>query len=158
MKIEFTAYGEAKPAGSKTGFVVKTKSGKSRAVVVDACKTTKPWQAVVSSSALEAIKDCGETPRLSLFDSETSLVVDMRFFIPRPAGHYFKTGKFAGQKKSQAREYPCVRPDVLKLARAVEDAMTGIVYRDDSQIVQEHISKHYGEPARVEVTISTLEN
>jgi hypothetical protein len=157
-KIEFTAYGEAKPAGSKTGFVVKTKSGKSRAVVVDACKTTKPWQAVVSVAAREAIAECvvaGGSVCSStneMFDS--ALWAAMRFYFPRPKSHF----NSKGQLKLKAPAFVTKKPDALKLARAVEDAMTGIVYRDDSQIVSENISKHYGEPARCEITIQTLEN
>ena len=153
MKIEFIAYGEAKPAGSKTGFVVKTKSGKSRAVVVDACKTTKPWQAVVSAAALDA--DCGKALdawERPLFD--VALTASFRFYFPRPKSHYNSKGEL----KPNAPAFITKKPDALKLARAVEDAMTGIVYRDDSQIVSENISKHYGEPARCEITIQTLEN
>ena len=152
-KIEFTAYGEAKPAGSKTGFVVKTKSGKSRAVVVDACKTTKPWQAVVSSAAWSAVSYVGDGVQgMSMFDS--ALWAAMRFYFPRPKSHF----NSKGQLKPTAPAFITKKPDALKLARAVEDAMTGIVYRDDSQIVSENISKHYGEPARCEITIQTLEN
>ena len=47
---------------------------------------------------------------------------------------------------------------MLKLARAVEDALTGIVWRDDAQIVDEQLSKVYGEPARVEVDVAELEH
>ena len=42
---------------------------------------------------------------------------------------------------------------MLKLARAVEDAMSGVVYRDDAQVVTEVLRKRYGEPARAEVAI-----
>ena len=70
-----------------------------------------------------------------------ALSVSFTFFMPRPKGH-FGTGKNAA---------------ALKLARAAEDAMTGIVYRDDAQIVLEHIAKAYGSPARVEIKVNTLE-
>jgi hypothetical protein len=46
-----------------------------------------------------------------------------------------------------------MRPDVLKLARAIEDAITGVIWVDDSQIIDEHLYKRWGDPARVEVTI-----
>lgn len=48
---------------------------------------------------------------------------------------------------------PATRPDVLKLARCAEDSLTGIVWRDDAQIVEEHLFKYWGEPARVEIEI-----
>ena len=152
MKIEFTVLGIAKPAGSKTGFVMTNKqTGKQRAVVVDACKTTKPWQAVVSAAAMEA--NCGKALdawERPLFDG--ALLATFRFYVPRPKSHFNSKGEL----KANAPAFITKKPDVLKLARAVEDALTGIVYRDDSQIVQEHLFKSYGEPARCEVKIETL--
>jgi Holliday junction resolvase RusA-like endonuclease len=147
MKIEFTAYGEAKPAGSKTGFVVKDKkTGKHRAIVVDASKGNKPWQAIVSSAALESYH--GALLRCALS-------VTFRFYFPRPKCHY-GTGRNASKLKPDAPAFLTKAPDVLKLSRGVEDALSGIVYVDDSQIVMESISKHYGEPARVEVVVQPL--
>jgi crossover junction endodeoxyribonuclease RusA len=157
MRIEFTAYGEAKPAGSKTGFVVKDKrTGKQRAVVVDACKTTKPWQACVHVAAREAIVDCvvagGGVCKDANAIFDKPIIATFRFYFPRPKSHFNSKGEL----KANAPAFITKKPDVLKLARAVEDAMTGIVYRDDSQIVQEHLFKSFGEPARCEVKIETL--
>jgi Holliday junction resolvase RusA-like endonuclease len=48
---------------------------------------------------------------------------------------------------------------VLKLARAVEDALTGVLWRDDAQIAIEQLSKHYAErdePERVRVRVEAL--
>lgn len=147
MKIEFTAFGVAKPAGSKTGFVVKDKrTGKHRAIVVDACKSGKPWNAIVSASAAEAYR--GELLR-------GAVAATFRFYFPRPKCH-FGTGKNATTLKPDAPAFVTKAPDVLKLARNAEDAITGIVYADDAQIVQEFLSKHWGEPARCEVKIETL--
>ena len=44
-----------------------------------------------------------------------------------------------------------VKPDLSKLIRSTEDAMTGIVYADDAQIVEMTVKKHYGTPERVEI-------
>jgi len=45
---------------------------------------------------------------------------------------------------------------VLKLARGVEDALSGILYMDDAQIVSERLTKLYGSPARVEITVTVM--
>ena len=37
-------------------------------------------------------------------------------------------------------------PDLSKLVRAIEDALTGIVWHDDSQVVETHSRKRYAEP------------
>jgi Holliday junction resolvase RusA-like endonuclease len=58
--------------------------------------------------------------------------------------------------RASAPRYPTGRPDVLKLARACEDALTGVIWRDDAQIVVERLYKDWGEPARVLVEIEQL--
>lgn len=41
------------------------------------------------------------------------------------------------------RALPTVKPDVDKLARAVLDALTGVAYGDDGQVVELHVRKSY---------------
>jgi Holliday junction resolvase RusA-like endonuclease len=48
------------------------------------------------------------------------------------------------------------RPDLDNLAKAVKDALKGVIYADDSQIVEAHLFKRYGEP-QVKVQIKSLE-
>lgn len=51
--------------------------------------------------------------------------------------------------------YHTKRPDIDNLAKAVKDALKGIIYADDSQIVEAHLYKRYGEPM-VRINIKTL--
>lgn len=56
---------------------------------------------------------------------------------------------------------PIVRPDWDKLARAVCDALTGVVYVDDSQVVEASVVKRYAvgpELPGVEVGVWLLED
>lgn len=39
--------------------------------------------------------------------------------------------------------WPCVRPDIDKLARAVLDALTGVLWTDDGQVCALEVEKHY---------------
>jgi Holliday junction resolvase RusA-like endonuclease len=132
--ITFFVAGIPKPAGSKTAFAIK-KGGvyTGRTVVMDACKKTKSWQATVKA---EAKKHAPETPFVG------PIKVEFTFFMPRPKSH-FGTGKNSKLLKPLAPSYPTGKPDVLKLARAVEDSMTGTIYADDSQIVVEELLKCY---------------
>lgn len=84
------------------------------------------------------------------------LAVEFRFVRARPQGH-FGTGRNAGTLKPNAPRYPIVRPDALKLARVAEDALTGVLYADDAQIVEERLLKVYGDPARLEVEIFLID-
>lgn len=141
--IEFTVYGKPAPAGSKRGFPIKGKGDKVRVIVTDANPRTKPWQALVKDAAWEAY----DGPVL-----QGPLDVTMTFWQPRPKWHY-GTGRNAGVVKATAPAAPTGKPDVLKLARGVEDGLTGVLYRDDSQIVTEHLYKCYGERPGVHVRI-----
>jgi Holliday junction resolvase RusA-like endonuclease len=76
----------------------------------------------------------------------------MDFIMPRPKGHY-RSGKHAGEVKDGAPPYPAVKPDAGKLARGTEDALTGIVWRDDSQIVTEVLTKRYGPQAGCRIRV-----
>lgn len=136
--ISFTVYGTAEPAGSKRAFVVK-----GRAVVTDANARSKPWKQEVASKGAEAMN--GDP----LLDGPLEVVFTI--FVPRPAGHFGKKGLLPS-----ARQQPTVKPDLLKLARGIEDALTGVVWRDDSQIVAEHLFKSYGERAGVVIQIRDL--
>jgi Holliday junction resolvase RusA-like endonuclease len=70
------------------------------------------------------------------------LVAGFTFFLKRPLGHY-GTGRNARVLKHSAPAAPAVVPDVGKLARAVEDALSGITYTDDSRIVTHYSTKRY---------------
>lgn len=145
-ELTFTVYGAAQPAGSKRAF---RHAHTGAVLVADANKKSKPWKREVADAAATAMLSHAITENGTLVDGPLS--VRMIFYVPRPQGHYGAKGL-----RPSAPPYPTKRPDVLKLARGVEDAMTGIVYRDDAQIVREQLVKDYGEPARVEVTVESL--
>jgi len=55
-----------------------------------------------------------------------------------------------GENKKE--KFHTKRPDLDNLAKSVKDALKGIIYHDDSQIVEAHLFKKYGEYLiRVEV-------
>lgn len=142
--IAFVVYGQPAPAGSKTA-----RHSGGRSWVHDSSKRSKPWQTAVASAAANAMTNA----RAELLDGPVA--VAFTFLIPRPKGQY-GTGRNAGVVKPSAPAHPTTRPDVLKLARAVEDACTGIVWRDDAQIVREVLCKRWGTPVRVEVEVTPL--
>jgi len=103
-------------------------------VVTDDNPRTKPWRAVVAVVA-------GQHRPAKLLDGPLSLTA--RFFLPRP------------KSLPKRIEHPAKKPDLSKLVRAIEDALTGIIWRDDAQVVHENASKHYGEP-RCEILVMVL--
>ena len=137
--VSFTVHGVAAPAGSKTAG--RTRDGRN--FVRDSSRRSAPWKRQVAQAAGEAMDGA---PLL-----EGALRLGVVFTVPRPQGHYGAKGL-----RPSAPKYPTVRPDVTKLLRAVEDAMTGVVWRDDAQVVWQAAWKEYGEPAHCIVTVTQL--
>lgn len=138
--LRFEVFGKPAPAGSKRGFPIRRKNGQIGVAMSDDSKRSKPWQAAISAAGAEAMNG---QPIL-----EGALHVEFVFLLARPKGHIGKRGL-----RPSAPMYPTTRPDCLKLSRAAEDALTGIVWRDDAQIVEERIVKQYGEPEGVAITV-----
>lgn len=133
--LSFFVPGIPAPGGSKRGFVnVYT----GRVNIVDDCKRNRDWKAVVATKADEVMRAAG------LEILTFPLVVKMDFYMPRPKGHY-RTGQHSALiRPSFIDAVPDKKPDVLKLARSTEDALKGIVWRDDCQTIDLHITKDYG--------------
>jgi Holliday junction resolvase RusA-like endonuclease len=144
--ILITVVGKAQPAGSKRAVPAGGKPG-ARPFVVDANPKAKAWKDQVGLQA--AMQYVG--PLL-----EGALAVEMIFYEPRPKAH-FGTGRNSGIVKDSAPAYPAKKPDLLKLARAVEDGLTGVVWRDDSQTVDLGLGKRYGNTACVQIKIVPVE-
>jgi len=61
--------------------------------------------------------------------------------------------QFVKPQRAQKREHHTVKPDVDKTLRALLDALTGIAWEDDSQVVLVLASKAYGPEASTEITV-----
>ena len=71
-----------------------------------------------------------------------ALAAIYQFYLPRPNSH-FRTGKNAKRIKDNAPLYHVVKPDATKLIRAAEDALTGVVWRNNAQVVVQLAGKCY---------------
>jgi Holliday junction resolvase RusA-like endonuclease len=132
MIVTFTVFGEpvpkARPRFTRQGRAyTPTKTRDYEKVVADAAR-----QAMGSSEALE-------TP--------VSLFIHVTFAVP--------------QSYSKKRREACLngferhtkKPDCTNLAKGIEDAMNGIVYRDDSQITSLHVTKVWGTESLVQIMV-----
>lgn len=150
--IRFFAPGDPQTAGSKKCFVMKIKDrpGTSpkdyRGIITDDNPKGEAWKKIVATSA-----------RMVHTGAPLSgpLHMDVTFTLERPQGH-FGTGKNAGTIKDSAPEHHITRPDTTKLLRCLEDALTGIAYLDDGQIVLQIIRKEYGPKPGALVEIAPL--
>lgn len=85
-------------------------------------KVTRVYEQAIKNFLLQI-----DRPYSSVIDKP--LRICLHFFIRKP--------------KSVKREYPSIRPDVDNYAKAVLDAMNGIVFKDDGQIISLTVSKAY---------------
>lgn len=135
MILRFTVNGAPKPKGSMRAFVPK---GWTRPVLTSTNAAVKTWEQTIRSVAQD---------HAAAFTTDP-VRVRLRFALPRP--------------KSLSRRASCrphtKRPDVDKLARAALDALTGVIYKDDSQVYALHAAKYYAredQPPHVTISIST---
>ena len=138
--ISFVVYGLPAPQGSKRHV--------GNGVMVESSKAVKPWRQDVKHAALAAI------PRD--WNMVGPMAVNVVFRFKRPQGHIGKRGL----KPSAPEHCTSARAgDVEKLVRATHDALTGIAFDDDRQVVSLVASKRYtidNEPQGALITISAL--
>ena len=132
--ITFRVDGLPGTKGSVRAFAFRGAHGKLRATVVNDSKKAAPWAALVSHAAARAME--GRDPWAG------PLSVAITFYLPRPKSHFKRNGEL----KPTAPRFVATKPDGDKLLRCSWDALTGIVFRDDSQIVEWSGSKVYGKP------------
>ncbi|WP_313429611.1 RusA family crossover junction endodeoxyribonuclease [Siminovitchia terrae] len=74
---------------------------------------------------------------------------------------YRETLKSFSKRKRELAESgllrPVTKPDLDNHAKSVLDACNGIIYKDDSQIVDLSVSKFYSENPRVEIRVEEME-
>ena len=63
-----------------------------------------------------------------------------------------KHSKISGEIK------PIKKPDCDNIAKAILDALNGVAYDDDKQVVRLHVEKEYGTTGSVEVVIGEIDD
>jgi len=115
--LSITVHGCPAPQGSKRHV--------GRGVMVESSKAVQPWREAVKYAALAAI---AKTPAWQPLDEPISLFVT--FYLKRP--------------KKPKMSAPASAPDLSKLIRSTEDALTDAgVWRDDARVVQVLATKRW---------------
>lgn len=79
--------------------------------------------------------------------SEIILDISAYYQIPTSASKTKKTQMLCGEIK------PLTKPDLSNVIKSVEDALNGVAYFDDNQIIKIAADKRYDDNPRVEVKI-----
>jgi Holliday junction resolvase RusA-like endonuclease len=136
--IQFRVDGLPQTKGSTKGFAIpnKARPGKHRVVITNDNTKNKGWAALVSAEAQK------HRPK-ALITGPVDLT--LIFYLPIPKS----------LPKSK-RTWHIKKPDLSKLTRSVEDALTGIVWRDDSQIMDSCQRKVYSDTPGVNIIVQAI--
>ena len=139
-KIEFIVAGE--PKGKARPRFARVYDG----VSVRTPKGTKEYEQNIKATYLE---QCGNVKFPE--DSQLELSVAAYFKIPK-----------SGSKKKKAEMRiggirPTKKPDGDNILKAVADALNGVCYKDDKNIVKMSIEKFYSDVPRIEVVIQEVQ-
>lgn len=114
--------------------------GKHASVYEDA--KSKDWKKTIAVHAqyqLDRLSFDVKGPRVLI---DTAIKLEVEFRLLRP--------KSVSVKK---RPEPITRPDLDNLVKAVKDALTGVLWRDDSQVIELEAKKVYDNPPGVDITV-----
>lgn len=82
-----------------------------------------------------------------LIDSAIELHIDVFHKLQQSGSKQLKADKLAHRVR------PTVKPDLDNLAKGIKDALTGMIWRDDAQVVSLTVRKFYAVDPRAEITI-----
>jgi crossover junction endodeoxyribonuclease RusA len=117
-EYRFEAVGDPVSQGSMRAFMV---AGRPIVTHTKGVKLNE-WRDIIGWAARDAVKEVHAGP----------ITVGAVFWFLRPAS-----------VSAKKRPYMTVKPDIDKVTRALLDALTGIVFRDDSQVVKLDVQKRY---------------
>ena len=108
---------------------------------------SRNYKAYVKLLATQAMKDTGFT----MLEGPCCLDILAFFEVPKSKSKKFRQAALEG------RERPTKKPDIDNIVKALQDALNGLAYKDDSSIVYLSVAKLYSEIPRVEVILREVE-
>ena len=108
---------------------------------------SRNYKAYVKMLAVQAMKDNG----FNMIDGPCCLDIMAFFEVPKSKSKKFKERALLGLER------PTKKPDIDNIVKALQDALNGLAYKDDSSIVYLSVAKCYSEIPRVEVILREIE-
>ncbi len=130
--VTIRVVGVPAPGGSKNAIPFRRANGLLGANLVESSKRAAPWRRMVTIAALEAMAG-----KFMFFGP---VEMEIEFIMPRPNAHLNSRGLLHPWAKEA---HHMKAPDATKLTRSTEDALKSVVWKDDSQVVKQTISKRF---------------
>ena len=137
MSFMVTFKVDANPVGKQRARYVK----RGNFVSTYTPEKTRTYETLIRDAAIEAM---GTSEPL-----ETPVTLYLYIRVPIPKSYSKKKLKACLNGMDQ----PIKKPDASNILKSVEDGMNGIVYTDDSQIINLHVTKVYSTLAGVDVCV-----
>lgn len=132
--ISFRVYGIPQTKGSTKAFF---RQGMRHPVITNDNPRNKGWAQTVAGAA--------QQHRIDGCPFKGPIVLEMVFLMPIPKS-----------LPKRAPAFMLKKPDVDKMTRSVKDALSGVLYIDDKQVVHTDVKKMYCEAPGVMVRLSHL--
>jgi Holliday junction resolvase RusA-like endonuclease len=135
FQVEGDPKGKGRPRFSRVGNFTK--------VYTD--KQTLSYEAMITAFAKQAmgVTDLLETP--------VSVFLYVRLPVPQSYSKKRREACLSGAEK------PCKKPDIDNIAKTYLDAMNGVIFVDDTQVIGLHVTKVYATEAGVDVMVMEAE-
>lgn len=89
-----------------------------------------------------------------LFDNKAQILATIKINYQLQKVHFIKSGiNQSGKDKLSGKMQPTIKPDIDNIVKSCFDALNGIAYPDDSQIVSIFAYKEYALEPSVEITL-----
>ena len=165
--LRFTVLGDAHPKGSHNACPIPNTNGpyihiatnrRVQVIVAESNKKVVPFMKQIAAEAIAGFK--GLKGKGSAKYSQYSAVeLNDRPMILRTIVERVRSKndyRSDGTLKDSARLYPDTKPVMGKVVRAVEDALEGVIFTNDSRIIRHSTEKIFGEVDRVTVELLVL--
>lgn len=106
---------------------------------------SRNYKAYVRMLATQAMKEAG----FERIDGPCLLSINAFFEIPKSKSKRFREAALKGDER------PTKKPDLSNIIKGIEDALNGLVYKDDACIVNLSCEKFYSDNPRVEVFVTS---
>lgn len=107
---------------------------------------TRKWESTARILIAQSMRSHGH----GIYSGPLDIIVDCYFQIPNSWPQWRKAVALEG------KVWHTVKPDIDNVFKAAVDAMTGVLFCDDAQVVSLRGHKAYAADPRVEITASTV--
>lgn len=84
--------------------------------------------------------------------TEKAIAVDVVFYRPVQKS----ISKIERQRRLTGESLPAIKPDIDNYVKAILDALNGVAFRDDKQIISLNAKKLYSDKPRTEIEIKEI--